>query len=54
MAKNQIVPEEPTEEEVYTGNVYNFTGDVNVSNNTGPVSITINLQGVPNNPPPKP
>lgn len=54
MAKGKtvaLVDEEP-EEEVYTGNVYNFTGDINVSGNSGPVHITINLQGIPNNPPP--
>lgn len=55
MAKNQVVEEEePVEEEVYTGNVYTFTGDINVSGNSGPVTITINLKGVPNNKPPKP
>lgn len=54
MAKNQVtvVEEEPEEEEVYTGNIYTFTGDINVSNNSGPVTITINLKGVPNNKPP--
>ncbi len=53
MAKEKVavVEEEPVEEEDY-GNTYNFTGDINVSGNSGPVTITINLQGVPNNKPP--
>lgn len=38
--------------EVYNGNVYEFHGGINVSGNSGPVTITVNLQGVPNNPPP--
>lgn len=56
MAKSKVAEEEPQEEpqeEVYTGNVYEFTGDLNISNNTGPVTITINMQGIPNNWPPK-
>ena len=54
MAKEKvaIIEEEPEEGEVYQGNVYNFTGDINVSGNSGPVTITINLKGVPNNKPP--
>lgn len=44
------VEEEP--QEVYTGNVYEFYGGITVSGNSGPVTITVNLQGVPNNPPP--
>lgn len=56
MAKKQQVTEELSEDEqmgeVYTGNVYEFNGGVTVSNNSGPVTITINMQGIPNNPPP--
>lgn len=46
----QVVEPEPTE--VYNGNVYEFQGGIHVSNNSGPVTITVNMQGVPNNPPP--
>lgn len=45
----QLVEPEP---EVYNGNVYEFHGGINVSGNSGPVTITVNLQGIPNNPPP--
>jgi len=50
MPFSQVVEPEP--EEVYTGNVYEFQGGINVSNNSGPVTITVYMQGVPNNPPP--
>lgn len=59
MAKNdkvktsEVVEVEVPEEEIYTGNVYEFNGGLTVSNNTGPVTITINMQGIPNNYPPK-
>lgn len=40
--------------EVYTGNVYEFNGGITITGNSGPVTVTVNLQGIPNNPPPKP
>jgi hypothetical protein len=50
---SEVVEVEFPEEEIYTGNVYEFNGGLTVSNNTGPVTITINMQGIPNNYPPK-
>jgi hypothetical protein len=50
---SEVVEVEVPEEEIYTGNVYEFNGGLTVSNNTGPVTITINMQGIPNNYPPK-
>lgn len=51
---NTVLDETPPPQELYTGNVYEFYGGISISNNTGPVTVTVNLQGIPNNPPPKP
>lgn len=48
----ELLAQEQETPEVYTGNVYEFQGGIHVSNNSGPVTITVNMQGVPNNPPP--
>lgn len=49
----EVTPVEEPTEEVYTGNVYEFNGGLTIYNNTGPVTVTINMQGIPNNYPPK-
>jgi hypothetical protein len=61
MAKNdKVKPEEvqveveTPEEEIYTGNVYEFNGGITVTGNSGPVTINLNMKGIPNNWPPKP
>jgi hypothetical protein len=53
MAKNDKEVETP-EEEIYTGNVYEFNGGITVTGNSGPVTINLNMKGIPNNWPPKP
>jgi hypothetical protein len=47
------VQDETPQEEIYTGNVYEFNGGLTISNNTGPVTVNIYMQGIPNNFPPK-